>query len=126
LLENISGQVFLFIDACYAASGLELDSIGFVNGTSKFHSSFYAFASALDNQLSGGGVRENSSVFTKTVLEGLNGEAKLKGDKNIIRTSGLDAWLDINVAERSGKQQWAVMNKLPGIPHATIVRIPKR
>jgi uncharacterized caspase-like protein len=88
ILKQINGGLILFVDACYAANGL--DTVDFLNETSswtKVRVITYASSNRTETSLTKG----RNSFFTSALVDAFGGNAPHRG--NALRTDELGVWL---------------------------------
>jgi WD40 repeat protein len=112
VLRSINGKVIFFIDACYAAEGMNrLNTTMLVNEFMAFENGITSFTSSAANETSSG-IEGRNSHFTRAVIEGLRGRAARAGNQ-VILTDDLNAWLQRRVPALSQGRQTPAMTKSP-------------
>jgi len=101
ILKQINGGLILFVDACYAANGL--DTVDFLNETSswtKVRVITYASSNRTETSLTKG----RNSFFTSALVDAFGGNAPHRG--TTLRTDELGLWLTASVPRLAapGKQ----------------------
>jgi WD40 repeat protein len=116
ILKKINGGLMLFVDACYAANGL--DTVDFLNETASWQTMrVITYASSDRNEVSLTSGR--NSAFTMALVTGLGGNAPHQGSS--LRTDELGVWLTTSVPRLvSPKKQTPEMIKSPSWQHIPI------
>jgi len=116
IMKKINGGLILFVDACYAANGL--DTVDFLNETASWQTvRIVTYASSDRNEVSL--TSGKNSAFTKALVAGLGGNAPHQG--NSLRTDELGVWLTTSVPRLvSPKKQTPEMIKSPSWQHIPI------
>jgi len=108
-LAKITGKAFFFVDTCHAGNVIGdrrsvEDLTRLMNESSSAENGVVVFASSTGKQWSLEDDRWRNGAFTKVLVEGINGEATVKGSKKITVLS-LAAYLSEHVsALTDGKQ----------------------
>jgi WD40 repeat protein len=117
-LDLIRGRVVVFIDACYAADGLELAKMpgaqrliapGLVNEFAERGIISFASSSGKERSYAEG----DYSYFTKALIEGLKGQGRRFQTDTQVLTTGLGDWLAHRVNGLSDGKQNPVMLASP-------------
>lgn len=87
IFKAMNGRVMLFVDACYAANGL--DTVDFLNETASWQGRVMTFASSSRGERSF--AQGETSVFTSALVDGLGGNAQHTG--KALKTNELGLYL---------------------------------
>jgi WD40 repeat protein len=116
ILRQVNGGLILFVDACYAANGL--DTVDFLNETSSWQTirvMTYASSNRAETSLTKG----RNSFFTSALVDAFGGNAPHQG--NSLRTDELGVWLATSVPRlASPGRQTPQTSKSPAWQHIPI------
>ncbi|MEA3207971.1 MAG: hypothetical protein QOE70_1028 [Chthoniobacter sp.] len=125
-VSSLPGKVLLFIDSCHAGNALgklvaaksadaPVDVTRLVNELSGAENGAIVFASSTGRQLSLELSQEKNGAFTKAIVEGLDGQADLRGTGRITVTS-LEYFVAERVKELTEGQQTPTVAKPQTVP----------
>jgi hypothetical protein len=114
-LDALSGKRILFIDTCRSGGlagkkGGSSDLTGFINELISAENGVIVFASSTGNQLSEESLKWENGAFTKAVVEGINGKAKLNNSGEITPQS-LHFYIADRVKELTEGRQSPIFQK---------------
>ncbi|QWR77201.1 caspase family protein [Candidatus Magnetomonas plexicatena] len=115
-LYTTLGKRILFMDTCNSgnvvggARGYGDNLTGFINALNAAENGVILFASSKRNQASLESGAWRNGAFTKAVLEGLNGEAKLNND-GLVTVDSLNHYTADRVKELTNKKQATIFDK---------------
>ena len=119
-VRNLKGKTLFFVDTCHSGNALgstsdlvrrdRVDVNGFVNELSSAENGVIVFAASTGKQESLESATWNNGAFTKALVEGLNGEADVRG-KGFITVSLLEFYISDRVKELTKDRQTPVSAK---------------
>jgi WD40 repeat protein len=124
-VASLAGKTILFIDTCHAgnvlgARGAPTDITGVVNELASAENGAVVFASSTGKQYSFEDPGLGNGVFTKAVVEGINGRADYTG-KGKITVNMLDLYISERVKELTKGKQTPATAKPQTIPDFPLV-----
>ena len=127
---RVAGHAVLFVDTCHAGDIFgrpgqpSIDTIGLVNRLSEPANGIVVFASSTGDQVAFESTASKNVVFTKAVIEGLNGEGEAKfGRRNYITASMLQNFVKERVRDLTGGKQTPTINMPLSIPDILLARL---
>ncbi len=122
-ISGIQGRVLVFLDACHSGNirGNSFYINGLVNMLSGSGTGAVTFTSSTGKEVSYEKTEWNNGAFTKALLEGLNGKARING-KDKITYKSLDLYISERVAEITDNRQHPTTVPAPNLPDFTIIK----
>lgn len=123
-VANIGGKIIVFIDACHSGNVMKESSTtrrgvpdinGLINELISAENGGVIFSSSTGRQYSLENKDWNNGVFTKALVEGLNGQA-VSTDKGRISVKSLDAYIAERVKTLTRGEQTPTTNFPPNVP----------
>ncbi len=114
-IRSIRGKIVLFLDTCHsgnvlgAAGKAAVDVNKLVSNLGRPQHGLVVFASSTGDQRSIESEAWKNGAFTKAVVEGLDGEAKL-GDRPYVTTTMLAGYVKERVRDLTANMQWPTIS----------------
>jgi WD40 repeat protein len=123
-ISGIKARVLVFLDACHSGNvnGNNLYINGLVNMLSGSGTGAVTFTSSTGKEVSYEKTEWNNGAFTKALLEGLNGKARVNG-KDKITYKSLDLYISERVAEITDNKQHPTTVPAPNLPDFIIINM---
>lgn len=121
-LARVTGRVVLFLDTCHAG---QVDLSRLADDLASNASGVVVYASSSGGQASLESPRWNNGVFTKAVVEGLNGRADA-ANSGCITVSALEHYVARRVTELTAERQVPVSAKPSTMPDLLLATVPAR
>jgi len=123
-ISGIKAKVLVFLDACHSGNvnGNSLYVNGLVNMLSGSGTGAVTFTSSTGKEVSYEKTEWNNGAFTKALLEGLSGKARVTG-KDKITYKSLDLYISERVAEITDNKQHPTTVPAPNLPDFTIINL---
>jgi WD40 repeat protein len=121
-ISGIKAKVLVFLDACHSGNinGNNFHINGLVNMLSGSGTGAVTFTSSTGKEVSYEKTEWNNGAFTKALLEGLKGKARVNG-KDKITFKSLDLYISERVPELTDNKQHPTTVPAPNLPDFIII-----